>query len=132
VADQSDVRRIVLSLPETKEAGDQFGFSVLSRGGAHKGLLWIWNERVEEGEPRVPNPSVIAVRVANLQEKDALIAADPAKFFTESHYRNFPAVLIRLPEIDVDELEEVITDAWRHLAPRRLVKAFDAGHDEGE
>jgi hypothetical protein len=130
VADQSDVRRIVLSLPETKEAEDQFGFSVLSKGGVHKGLLWLWNERVVEGEPKAPNPSVIVVRVASLQEKDTLIAVDPAKFFTEPHYRNFPAVLVRLPEIEVGELEEVITDAWRCLAPRRLVKAFDAGRGE--
>jgi hypothetical protein len=127
MADQSDVRRIVLSLPETREADGHFSFSVLSRGGKHKGLAWVWNERVEPGEPKVPNPGVVAIRVANTHEKDALIAADPVKFFTEPHYNNFPAVLVRLAEVDTDELEELITDAWRHLAPRRLVKVFDSG-----
>jgi hypothetical protein len=125
VADQSDVRRIIMSLPETAEADDRFGFTVLSRGSKHKEIAWAWNERVEPGEPKVPNVGVVAIRVANLQEKDALIAADPAKFFTEPHYNHFPAVLVRLAEVGTDELEELITDAWRHMAPRRLVKAFD-------
>jgi hypothetical protein len=125
VADQADVRRIVLALPETAEAADHFGFSVLSTGGKRKGLLWAWNERVEPKKPRVPNPGVIAVRVANRQEKEMLLAADPATFFTEPHYNGFPAVLVRLAAIDLDELEELITDAWRCLAPRRLVAAFD-------
>jgi len=48
----------------------------------------------------VPNPEVLAVRVASLAEKDELIAADPEKFFTEPHYNGFPAVLVRLPAID--------------------------------
>jgi hypothetical protein len=125
MASQSDVRRIVLSLPETSEAEDHFGFSVRSTGGKRKGLLWTWNERVEPKKPRVPNPAVIAVRVANQQEKETLIAADPAKFFTEPHYNGFPAVLVRLEAIDSDELEELITDAWRCLAPRSLVRAFE-------
>jgi hypothetical protein len=125
VADQSDVRRIVLSLPETQESDEHFGFSVLSRGGRHKGLLWAWNERVEPKKPRVPNAHVIAVRVANQQEKQTLIAADPAKYFTEPHYNGFPAVLVRLEAIGLDELEELITDAWRCLAPAKLVAEFD-------
>ncbi len=127
MADQSDVRRIVLSLPETGEAEDHFGFSVRGTGGKQKGLLWAWNERVVPKKPRVPNPGVIAVRVANQHEKQMLIAADPAKFFTEPHYNGFPAVLVRLEAIDVAELKELITDAWRCLAPRSLVKTFDQG-----
>jgi hypothetical protein len=69
----------------------------------------------------VPNPEVLAVRVANLAEKDELLAAEPEKFFTEPHYNGFPAVLVRLPAIDASELAELITDAWRCQAPRPLV-----------
>ena len=72
---------------------------------------------------------MLAVRVANDAEKQMLIAADPEKFFTEPHYNGFPAVLVRLPAIDDEELAELLTDAWRCLAPRALVKAFDAGAD---
>jgi len=51
----------------------------------------------------VPNPEVLAVRVASLAEKEELLAADPEKFFTEPHYNGFPAVLVRLPAIDADD-----------------------------
>ena len=125
MAEQSDVRRIALSLPEVQEADDNFGFSVPGRGGKRKGLLWTWNERIEPERPRVPNPGVIAVRVAGQQEKEMLLAADPAKFFTEPHYNGFPAVLVRLEKVDAEELTELITDAWRTLAHPRLVREFD-------
>jgi hypothetical protein len=69
---------------------------------------------------------VIAVRVANDAEKQLLLASDEQKFFTEPHYNGFPAVLVRLAAIEVDELEELITDAWRCQAPRALVKEFEA------
>ena len=56
-----------------------------------------------------------------------LIAADPAEFFTEPHYDGYPAVLVRLDAIDEDELTELLTDAWRAAAPRRLLAELDAG-----
>ncbi len=123
MATQDDVRRIALSLPETSEAADSFGFGVLSKGKM-RGFAWAWNERIEPKKPRVPNPEVLAVRVANLAEKEELLAADPAKFFTEPHYNGFPAVLVRLPAIEAAELAELITDAWRCQAPRALAAEF--------
>jgi len=125
MADQGDVRRIALSLPETVEADDTFAFSVRN-GSDQKGFVWVWQERVEPKEPRVPQPEVVAIRVANAAERQMLLASDGEKFFTEPHYDGFPAVLVRLAPIDVDELEELIIDAWRAQAPRALVKAFDA------
>jgi hypothetical protein len=121
---EADVRRIALSLPETSEAEDRFAFSVLNRG-KQKAIAWVWLERIEPKKPRVPKPGVMAVRVANLSEKEMLLASDEEKFFTEAHYNGFPAVLVRLAAIDVDELEELITDAWRSQAPRALVQDFE-------
>ena len=112
MADQEDVRRIALSLPETVEEIDRFAFSVMNRG-KKKGIAWAWMQRVEPKKPRVPSPSVIAVRVASLAEKDMLLTADHGKFFTEPHYNGFPAVLVRLAAVEEDELTELITDAWR-------------------
>jgi len=74
--------------------------------------------------PRVPRPDVIAIRVRNLEEKEVLLASDTTKFFTEPHYNGFPAVLVRLAAVEVDELEELIVDAWRCQAPRSLVKEW--------
>ena len=124
MADQDDVRRIAMALPETVEHEDRFAFSVPNKG-KNKAIAWVWGERVEPKKPRVPNPSVLAVRVANQTEKEMLLAADEKKFFTEPHYNGFPAVLVRLAAIDADELAELITDAWRCQAPKALVKAFD-------
>jgi hypothetical protein len=120
MATQEDVRRIALSLPQTSEGADHFGFGVLNKGKL-KGFAWAWNERIEPKKPRVPNPEVLVVRVATAAEKEELLAADPAKFFNEPHYNGFPAVLVRLPVVDAAELAELITDAWRCQAPRALL-----------
>jgi hypothetical protein len=67
---------------------------------------------------------VLAVRVADLIEKDILLASNKEKFFTEPHYDGFPAVLVRLPAVDTNELKKLITAAWRCHAPRALVDDF--------
>ena len=128
MADQSDVRRIALSLPDTSEGQDHFAFSV-RRGSKQKGFAWAWNERVVPKKPRVPRSDVLAVRVADLDVKETLLAADGEKFFTEPHYNGFPAVLVRLPAVDVDELTALLVEAWRCQAPKALVKAFDQHGD---
>jgi hypothetical protein len=125
MATQDDVRRIALSLPGVTEEEDGFAFSVENRG-KRKGIAWIWLERVDPKKARVPNPDVIGVRVANGGEKETLLAAGTRAFFTEPHYNGFPAILVRLPDIDVDELAELLTDAWRCQAPKAAVREFDA------
>jgi len=119
MASQADVRRIALSLPATEEAPNHFAFSVRNRGKL-KGFVWVWLERIAPKKARVPQPNVIAVRVANLFDKDFLLALDPAKFFTEPHYDGFPAVLVRLPAVTARELRPLIAEAWRCQAPKDL------------
>jgi hypothetical protein len=122
MATQHDVRRISLSLPAAEQASGRFAFSVRNRGKL-KGFVWVWMERVTPNKPRVPNFGVIAVRVANLDEKERLLAADPATFFTEPHYNGFPAVLVRLNAVSVADLKGLITEAWRCQAPVDLKSA---------
>jgi hypothetical protein len=122
MATQADVRRIALSFPETGEATGRFAFEVRNKDKL-KGFVWIWMERVTPKKPRVPNPGVIAVRTANLVDKDLLIQAEPAKFFTEPHYDGFPAVLVRLAAVKVADLRPLIAEAWRCQAPAELTKA---------
>lgn len=119
MATQADVRRIALSLPGTVEASDRFAFSVANKGKL-KGFVWVWMERVVPKKPRVPQPKVIAVRVASLADKDFVLGLDPEKFFTEPHYNGFPAVLVRLPAVSVKELRPLIMEAWRCQAPKDL------------
>jgi hypothetical protein len=75
-------------------------------------------ERMAPKKARVPQPKVIAVRVANLFDKDFLLALDPVKFFTEPHYDGFPAILVRLPAVTARDLRPLITEAWRCQAPK--------------
>lgn len=121
MATQADVRRIALSLPGAEEGKDRFGFSVQNKGKS-KGFAWVWNERVDPKKPKVPNPGVLAVRVANNAQKDLIIASDAKKFFTEPHYNGFPAVLVRLKAVTVADLKVLLAEAWRCQAPVALVK----------
>jgi hypothetical protein len=121
MATHADVRRIALSLPGTEESKTDFAFSVLNKGKV-MGFAWVWKERVNPKKPRVPNPNVLAVRVANLGQKDALLAADSKKFFTEPHYAGFPAVLVRLAAVTAADLKILLAEARRCQAPADPLK----------
>jgi hypothetical protein len=116
---QDDVRRLALALPEVEESPADFGFSV---GG--KGFVWLWRERVDPKKKKVPNPDVVVLPVADLGEKEALIASVPG-VFTEPHYNGYKAVLVRLPVVALDDLAELVTDAWRAIAPLALRARLD-------
>jgi hypothetical protein len=115
MVDFDDVRRIALSLPETAE--DDFHFGVTG-----KNFAWPWRERVEPKKPKVRRLDVLALRVGSPEAKQELLDSDPRKFFTEHHYDGYNAVLVRLKALDKAELRELLTDAWRVQAPRKLAK----------
>lgn len=124
-----DIDRILRALPDvTGGAGDGDVAWGVQAGAKVKGISWCWKERVVAGKARVPNLEVFAVRVANNAEKDLLVASEPPWLVDDPHYHGFPAVLVRLEAIDVDELEELLVDGWRALAPKRLVKQYDQAH----
>ena len=72
MATLDDVRRIALSLPETSESDERFAFSVRNND-KDKGFAWSWMERVEPKQPRIENLDVLAVRVANAEEKQSSV-----------------------------------------------------------
>lgn len=119
MATQADVRRIALSLPGAEEDADRFAFSVRVKGKP-RGFVWVWLERVAPKKPRVPQPKVIAIRTASLDDKEFLLSLDGEKFFTEPHYNGYPAVLVRLAAVTARELKPLITEAWRCQAPKSL------------
>jgi hypothetical protein len=125
MVNEEDVRRVALSLPEVTQNPKGFGFSVHD-----KAFAWSYMERVDPKKARVGRPDVLAVRVADENEKQFLLIADPEKFFTVPHYDGFPAVLVRLEKIEADQLEELLIEAWRSKAPRTLVAAFDERRGE--
>ena len=118
MATQADVRRIARALPDTEETKGRFAFSVRQKDKL-KGFAWVWMERIEPKKPRVANPGVLAVRVANVSHRDLMIAAEPKKFFTEPHYNGFPAVLVRLDAVSVSDLRQLLADGWSCHNPQR-------------
>jgi hypothetical protein len=73
---------------------------------------------------QLPESDILGVRVADEGVKFALISDDPAVYFTTPHFEGYAAVLVKLAEIDVGDLEELITEAWLARAPRKLVQEF--------
>ena len=75
---------------------------------------------------RLKEEDVIVVLV-DLEEKEILVRAQSEQFFTTPHHDGYPATLVRLSSIGSDELEEVLIESWRRVAPKRLVEQLDEG-----
>jgi hypothetical protein len=73
------------------------------------------------------NPDALVLRVIDLEDREALLKGEPDAFFSTPHYDGYPVVLVRLEAVDPVELAELIEDAWRIQAPKRVVAAYDAG-----
>jgi hypothetical protein len=73
---------------------------------------------------QAPEGDILAVRVSDEGVKFALIADEPGIYFTTPHFDGYPAVLVKLAEIEVPGLEELITEAWLTQAPKKLVEEF--------
>ena len=69
----------------------------------------------------------IVVHLNTLDEREMLIEMDPATFHFTGHYRDYPIVLARLASVDPAWLRAALEKRWRKVAPKRMVKAFDAG-----
>ncbi|MGD0386159.1 MAG: MmcQ/YjbR family DNA-binding protein [Solirubrobacteraceae bacterium] len=128
MASWDDVRRIALSLPQTDERpshGSAF-WRVAGRG-------FVWERPLRAADlaalgDDAPSGPILGVRVEHLGAKEALLADDPAVFFTTPHFDGFSAVLVRLERIALDELEELIVEAWLARAPARLAREYLAAH----
>jgi hypothetical protein len=127
VATWNDVARIVDALPLTAERSPhdwRVGKKLVAwerplRKSDREALAQIG------GEP--PDGDILGVRVSDEGVKLALIADEPEVYFTTPHFDGYPAVLVILAQIQVLELEELITEAWLTQAPKRLVQEFLAG-----
>lgn len=78
--------------------------------------------------PEAPEGPILGARVEHLGAKEALIAASPEVYFTTPHFDGYPAVLARLDAIPVDELEELVVEAWLCRAPKRLASRYVEEH----
>jgi hypothetical protein len=130
MATVEDVREIALSLPGTAE------------GESHGTLAWrvkekafVWERPLRKGDiealgDRVPDGPVFAAHTADEGVKLALVADNPVVYFTTPHFNGYAAVLFELDRIDLQELTELLTDAWLIRAPRKLAREFLAGQPD--
>ena len=120
MADADDVRRVALALPDVEEIdSDGFDFRV---GG--KGFVWSYPERLP-GQRRVIRTDIAVLFVGDEAEKQALLLGEPEVFFTASGYDGWPLVMLRLAQVEIERLTELVTDAWRMRAPRDLAGELD-------
>ncbi|MFU8872781.1 MmcQ/YjbR family DNA-binding protein [Micromonospora sp. SL4-19] len=124
MADADNVRQLALALPHVVEIDSEgFDFRV---GG--KGFVWSYPER-RPGTARLIRTDIAVLYVGDEAEKQALLLGEPEVFFTTPAYDGLPLVMLRLAQVGVDRLEELVTDAWRMRAPDSLVDDLDDGID---
>jgi hypothetical protein len=124
MATWDNVREIALRLPETSEqtSHGNVAWSV-------KDKAFIWERPLRRGDrealgDRAPSGPILAARVDHEGIKVVLIASNADVFFTTPHFNGYPAILIRLDEISVADLRDVIVEAWLARAPKRLAKEY--------
>jgi hypothetical protein len=112
VAHAAQVRKIALSLPGAVEIESEgFDFRV-----AGKGFVWSYPERTP-GARRVIRTDIAVLFVGDEAEKQALLKGEPELFFTTAGYDGWPLVMLRLENVGVRRLRELVTDAWQMRQP---------------
>jgi hypothetical protein len=129
VATWEDVRRLALALPETQE-GVKWG----NRTWLVQDKGFVWERPLRKSDlaalgDAAPDGPILGARVEHEMAKQALLADDPDVYFTTPHFDGYPAILVRLEAISVEDLEELVTEAWLARAPKRLAKAYLSEHD---
>jgi hypothetical protein len=125
MASLDDVARLASELPE------------VTHGERHGNLTWFvrgkafaWERPFSKadlkrfGAATPPEGPIVAVRVADLAEKEAVLATSSNAVFTIPHFDGYSAVLIQVRTVSDKELHEAIVDAWLACAPPDLTDAF--------
>ena len=106
------LREIAMALPEVEE-GTSWGTPAFK---VRKKMICRIHDKLGD---------VLVVRI-DMADKEYLIGARPDVYFNLPHYDGYPAVLVRLPAVEGDELRRLLTAAWRFVAPPKLVRAQGA------
>ncbi len=127
VATLDDVTRLACELPEATE-GERHG----NRTWFVAGKAFAWDRPFSKadirrfGDQTPPEGPILAVRVEDLGEKEAVLAAHPEAFFTIPHFDGYSAILIQLRLVTEKALREAISDGWLACAPPKLAGQYRA------
>ena len=117
-----DVAALVSALPAVTE-GERYGHRTWSVAGK----AFAWERPFSKadikryGDETPPAGPILAISVADLGEKEAIIAANPGAFFTIPHFNGYAAVLVDLPESTKKAVQDTLLDGWLACAPAKLV-----------
>ena len=131
-----DVARLAAGLPQVTEGVDKYRKT--NKTWEVGGKAFAWERPFSKadikrfGDEQPPDGPILAIRTADLAEKEAILAAHPDAFFTIPHFNGFSAYLVQLDKVTPKVLSEALTDGWLACAPRDLADRFAADESENE